>query len=62
MFGDILTVPELLVRENVATVPGIDGRKMSKSYDNFIWLLDTPESTQEEDQDDCDWCTSYRSS
>ena len=43
MYGDILTIPELLVREDVATVPGIDWRKMSKSYDNFLWLLDSPE-------------------
>jgi tryptophanyl-tRNA synthetase len=42
-FGDILVLPEPLILEDVATVPGIDGRKMSKSYDNFLWLLDTPE-------------------
>jgi tryptophanyl-tRNA synthetase len=34
------TLPEALVEENVATLPGLDGRKMSKSYNNTIplWL------------------------
>lgn len=34
--GDIFTLPEFRVDENVATVPGIDGQKMSKSYGNTI--------------------------
>ena len=39
--GEYLTIPEVLVREDVATVPGLDGRKMSKSYDNIIEPLTT---------------------
>jgi tryptophanyl-tRNA synthetase len=35
-YGDILTLPEYRVDDNVATVPGIDGQKMSKSYGNTI--------------------------
>lgn len=35
-FGEILTVPEFKVDENMATVPGLDGAKMSKSYGNTI--------------------------
>ena len=35
-YGDILTLPEFDVDEEVATVPGIDGAKMSKSYGNTI--------------------------
>ncbi|WP_345970792.1 tryptophan--tRNA ligase [Sulfurimonas sp. HSL1-6] len=35
-YGDILKLPEFRVDENVATVPGIDGQKMSKSYGNTI--------------------------
>ncbi len=33
-------LPEAAVEDNVATLPGLDGRKMSKSYDNTIplWL------------------------
>lgn len=34
--GEIFTIPEYKVDENVATVPGIDGAKMSKSYGNDI--------------------------
>ncbi len=34
--GDVLSIPEFKVDENVATVPGIDGAKMSKSYGNTI--------------------------
>ncbi len=33
---DVLRAPEALVQESVAVVPGLDGRKMSKSYDNAI--------------------------
>lgn len=33
---ELLKIPEEYIVKNVATVPGIDGRKMSKSYDNTI--------------------------
>ncbi len=36
IYGDIFVIPESSIRENVAVVPGIDGQKMSKSYDNTI--------------------------
>lgn len=36
--SQILTIPEALVREDSAIIPGIDGRKMSKSYGNTIPL------------------------
>ena len=35
-YGDILTMPISKVEENLATVPGTDGAKMSKSYGNTI--------------------------
>jgi tryptophanyl-tRNA synthetase len=38
-YGDIFTLPEFRVDENVATVPGIDGQKMSKSYGNTITVF-----------------------
>ncbi len=38
----ILTLPEPMIREEVATIPGIDGRKMSKSYDNQIPIFADP--------------------
>jgi tryptophanyl-tRNA synthetase len=35
-YGSVLTIPEALIREDVMSVPGVDGRKMSKSYRNTI--------------------------
>ncbi len=40
-YGDILTVPEPMIREEVAVVPGTDGQKMSKSYGNTIEIFGT---------------------
>ncbi|MDQ1338969.1 MAG: tryptophanyl-tRNA synthetase [Campylobacterota bacterium] len=40
-YGDILTIPEFRVEEEVATVIGIDGAKMSKSYGNTIDIFCT---------------------
>ena len=39
-FGELFTLPEAVVDDNVAVLPGQDGRKMSKSYNNTIplWL------------------------
>jgi tryptophanyl-tRNA synthetase len=34
--GDVLTVPEALIQKEVMTIPGVDGRKMSKNYNNTI--------------------------
>ncbi len=39
LYGDILTVPEPLIEKEVATLPGLDHRKMSKSYNNTISLF-----------------------
>jgi len=38
-YGEIFILPEHIVQEEVATIPGIDGQKMSKSYDNAIDLF-----------------------
>ncbi|GMV97056.1 MAG: tryptophan--tRNA ligase [Phycisphaerae bacterium] len=38
-YGEVFVRPEPLIREEVAVVPGIDGRKMSKSYDNAVELF-----------------------
>ncbi|HBI14699.1 MAG TPA: tryptophan--tRNA ligase [Desulfobulbaceae bacterium] len=35
-FGETFVVPEPAIDENLATVPGLDGQKMSKSYNNTI--------------------------
>lgn len=37
--GDWFTLPEAVIDDHVATLPGLDGRKMSKSYDNTIPLF-----------------------
>ncbi len=38
--GDFFVLPEATIEEQVATLPGLDGRKMSKSYDNTIPLFE----------------------
>ena len=40
-FGETFKLPEAMIMENVAVVPGTDGRKMSKSYGNTIPLFGT---------------------
>ena len=35
-YGDVFVIPEAKIDESVMIVPGIDGQKMSKSYNNFI--------------------------
>ena len=39
LYGEHFTLPEAVIEEHVATLPGLDGRKMSKSYDNTIPLF-----------------------
>ena len=39
-YGEVLKVPEISIQESTAVVPGIDGQKMSKSYDNTISPFD----------------------
>ena len=38
-YGDLLKVPEALVSKETKIIPGLDGQKMSKSYDNTIPLF-----------------------
>ena len=46
LYGNHLVLPEALIEESVATLPGLDGRKMSKSYDNTIPLFASREQLQ----------------
>ena len=39
LYGDAFVIPEAIIEKEVATIPGLDGRKMSKSYGNVIPLL-----------------------
>lgn len=50
LFGkgkDLFVLPEAVIEEEVATLPGLDGRKMSKSYDNTIPLFGTSKQLKE---------------
>ncbi|MCH8841796.1 MAG: tryptophan--tRNA ligase [SAR324 cluster bacterium] len=39
LYGETLVVPEARIEDDVATIPGTDGRKMSKSYHNVLPLF-----------------------
>lgn len=45
-YGEVLIEPEALLTE-FPKVPGIDGRKMSKTYNNCIYLSDRPEEVEQ---------------
>jgi len=47
-YGEMLTIPEPYIQESVATVPGRDGRKMSKSYNNTIGLFAKEEELRQQ--------------
>ena len=46
-YGEVLVVPDALIRDEVAVVPGLDGQKMSKSYDNTIELFGEPKAVRQ---------------
>lgn len=70
-FGETFVVPEPAINKSTAIVPGLDGQKMSKSYDNTIpiFLDDKPlrkrvmaiqtDSTPVEDSKDPDKCNLF---
>ena len=39
VYGDVLTLPEARIQDDVMTITGLDGRKMSKSYHNTIQIF-----------------------
>ncbi len=45
-YGEIFTIPKEHILESVAVVPGIDGQKMSKSYDNTIEIFESEKSVK----------------
>jgi tryptophanyl-tRNA synthetase len=45
LYGEVFPEPEALLTE-FPKVPGVDGRKMSKSYNNAIYLSDTPQEVE----------------
>jgi len=40
VYGETFTLPEPLINDDIAVIPGIDGQKMSKSYDNTINIFE----------------------
>src|SRR3954454_4657585 len=44
VYGDVFKLPKPHILDSVAVVPGVDGRKMSKSYDNTIEIFDDPKT------------------
>ncbi len=45
-YGEVLHLPSPKIEESVMTIPGLDGRKMSKSYNNAIPLFGTDKQTK----------------
>ncbi len=45
-FGEVFRIPEASIREAVAVLPGLDGRKMSKSYDNTLEIFGDEKATK----------------
>lgn len=45
-FGEVFVLPQAKVLENSARVPGTDGEKMSKSYNNTIEIFEDPKSVR----------------
>ncbi len=72
LYGDTFVIPEPMIREEVAVVPGVDGQKMSKSYGNTIPLFGdekaikkaimgiTTDSKTPEEPKDPDTCIVYQ--
>ncbi|MEX1087467.1 MAG: tryptophan--tRNA ligase, partial [Candidatus Paceibacterota bacterium] len=46
VYGDTFRIPEPYILEETKTVPGTDGRKMSKSYNNYIGLFASDEEIE----------------
>ena len=38
-YGEVFTIPDGYIPENMAVIPGLDGQKMSKSYNNTIEIF-----------------------
>ena len=45
-YGEVFTIPEPSIRDDVAVIPGIDGEKMSKSYNNQIEIFGPEKPTR----------------
>ena len=43
IFGEVFCLPNPLINDRVSSIPGIDGQKMSKSYNNVIGIFESNE-------------------
>jgi tryptophanyl-tRNA synthetase len=71
-YGDVFKIPNYVIRDGAGILPGVDGQKMSKSYDNTIdpFMDEKPlrkrimkivtDSTPVDDAKDPDTCTVYQ--
>ena len=41
VFGEVFRLPNPLINDRVSSIPGIDGQKMSKSYNNVIGIFES---------------------
>ena len=48
---EALVLPEPHILEDTATVPGTDGRKMSKSYGNHLWIFEEGKKLKQKGKD-----------
>ena len=48
LYGEHLVLPEAAIDASVALLPGLDGRKMSKSYDNIVALFAPPQQLRKQ--------------
>lgn len=48
IYGDLFKLPEPVIRDSVAVVPGTDGQKMSKSYNNTIEMFATKKNLKKQ--------------
>ena len=46
LYGDVFVIPEPIIREDKARVPGLDGQKMSKSYGNILEIFGEEKPTK----------------
>ena len=47
-YGETFPLPEPVIDQTTGVIPGLDGRKMSKSYNNFIGLFEKPEKLKKQ--------------
>jgi len=46
LFGDVFPEPQAVISDDTGVLPGLDGRKMSKSYGNTIFLTDDAKTVE----------------